>query len=140
MSTPNPDPRSAAAPSIGWRATALLPMAEAARIAGVSRATLYKFAHSGELQLRKLGKKTLVETASLAAFIAAAPGWRPMSRAVAEPQDGGRSAASSAEYARPAGYAGAFLALKGSGFTASRKTNPARSDKARRPLKQNRQL
>lgn len=96
-----PDTKPAAAPSIGWRATALLPMAEAARIAGVSRATLYKFAHRGELQLRKLGKKTLVETASLAALIAAAPGWRPLPRTDAEPHDGSRSTFGSAECAGP---------------------------------------
>lgn len=66
-----------AAPSVNWRTTAFLSMAEAARVAGVSRATLYALAHGRRLRLRKLGRKTLVETASLAELIAAAPSWRP---------------------------------------------------------------
>lgn len=50
-----------------------VPPAEAARIAGVSRATIYAELAARRLVARKLGKRTLVEMASLRSWLANLP-------------------------------------------------------------------
>lgn len=60
-----------------WRRTANTPIRRAARIAGVSAATLYQLHHKGDLELRKIGGVTLVPTPALARLIDDAEKWSP---------------------------------------------------------------
>jgi hypothetical protein len=51
----------------------LIPMGRAPGLTGLSRAGLYRAAAAGEITIRKLGRSSLVDAASLAAFIARLP-------------------------------------------------------------------
>lgn len=66
---------------IHWRDRPLLTMQLAAQIAGVSRGALYGLAQRGELKLKSLAGRTLVETASLIAMIERVEPWSPSHRA-----------------------------------------------------------
>ena len=55
-------------------------MQNGATIAGLSTASLYKFASEGRLILKRLGGRTLVETGSLIALMDAAEDWVPSDR------------------------------------------------------------
>lgn len=66
---------------LSWRDCAFLTVQNAAAIAGVSPASLYRFAKEGRLELRRLGGRTVVETRSLVAILAAAEAWAPSGRA-----------------------------------------------------------
>jgi excisionase family DNA binding protein len=46
---------------------------DAARFIGLSRSRLYELIASGEIEARKVGARTIIPTASLRAFVAAAP-------------------------------------------------------------------
>jgi excisionase family DNA binding protein len=50
-----------------------VPVPEAARRAGVGRSSLYEAIARGELPMRKLGKRSLIRTADLQAWIDALP-------------------------------------------------------------------
>lgn len=63
-----------------WRDRPNLQLKVAAEIAGVSAATLYRFADEGKLKLRELGGRTLVSTESLVALIDTAKEWSPRKR------------------------------------------------------------
>ncbi|MGY4414872.1 hypothetical protein ACVWW4_006608 [Bradyrhizobium sp. LB7.1] len=63
-----------------WRDRPLLQLKIAAEIAGVSPATLYRFADEGKLKLREFGGRTLVSTESLAALLDTAKDWTPRKR------------------------------------------------------------
>jgi hypothetical protein len=58
----------------------MLPMQTAGEIAGISVASLYRFASEGRLKLRRLAGRTLVETQGLAALIENADAWTPSER------------------------------------------------------------
>ena len=60
-----------------WRATSFLPMKRAALILGVSRATLYGLEKTAVLRFRRIGGRSLVVTASLAALVDADTQWTP---------------------------------------------------------------
>jgi len=48
---------------------ALLPVPKAAKLIGISRASAYRFATSGDLPTRRLGGRVFVVTSKLQAFI-----------------------------------------------------------------------
>lgn len=60
-----------------WRKTANTPLRPAARIAGVSAATLYNLHHKGQLELRRIGGVTVVPTVALATLVDGAEKWTP---------------------------------------------------------------
>lgn len=64
-----------------WRDRSLLQLKLASEVAGVSPATLYKFAGEGKLKLRELGGRTLVDVKSLIALIDSANDWKSRKRA-----------------------------------------------------------
>lgn len=68
---------------IPWRDRPHLQLQTAAEIAGVSEASLYRFASEGLLTFVRLAGRTLVETPSLLAFIARAEPWTPSERGAA---------------------------------------------------------
>jgi excisionase family DNA binding protein len=47
----------------------LIPVPEAARLIGISRAAAYRFANAGELPTKKLGRRVYVVSAKLREFI-----------------------------------------------------------------------
>ena len=61
--------------NIGWTETRLLPLKVAGKIAGLSPATLYRLEAAGKLRFRRLGGRTLVETASLVELIDGSETW-----------------------------------------------------------------
>lgn len=63
-----------------WRERQFLTMKTAAAIAGVSPASLYRFAAEDRLHLRKLGGRTLVVTTSLITLLDEAEEWVPSTR------------------------------------------------------------
>lgn len=69
-----------AAPHTLWRDRPLLPLKIASEIAGVSVASLYRFADEGRLKFRQLAGRTLVDTKSLVALTDSAADWAPQSR------------------------------------------------------------
>ncbi len=46
----------------------LLPVPDAARVIGISRSTLYELIASGEITIRKIGRKTLIPRDDLTSF------------------------------------------------------------------------
>ena len=66
--------------AIHWRERPLHSMQAASNIAGVSKASLYRFANDGRLKLKRLAGRTLVETKSLIALVDAADDWTPATR------------------------------------------------------------
>ncbi|MBR1124515.1 helix-turn-helix domain-containing protein [Bradyrhizobium lablabi] len=58
----------------------MLQLKIAAEIAGVSPATLYRFADEGKLTLREFGGRTLVATESLILLLNTAKAWTPRRR------------------------------------------------------------
>lgn len=54
-----------------------IPLPQAPLIFGLSRSSLYRAAADGKITLRKLGRSTLVDTASVLAFIDAMPVLQP---------------------------------------------------------------
>lgn len=64
-----------------WRERPFQQMQTASEIAGLSPASLYRFAAEGRLILKKLGGRTLVDTSSLIALIGQAEPWSPSDRA-----------------------------------------------------------
>ena len=69
--------------AVPWRDRALFPLQPAAEVAGVSVASLYKYEQEGLLRFRRLGGRTLVETASLIKLIDSAKPWTPSTRGAA---------------------------------------------------------
>ncbi len=65
-----------------WRERPLTTMQAASEIAGVSPATLYRFASESRLTLRRLGGRTLVDTSSLIALVDSAETWTPSKQTV----------------------------------------------------------
>lgn len=63
-----------------WRERPQLPLKTAGEIAGVSPASLYRFAHEGRLRLRTFAGRTLVDTKSLIALMDDAENWTPTKR------------------------------------------------------------
>jgi hypothetical protein len=79
-------PKAAIAPKaqsveIPWQQIPHLTMQNAGRIAGLSPASLYRYASEGRLKLRRLAGRTLVDTQSLIALIESAEEWTPSDRA-----------------------------------------------------------
>jgi predicted site-specific integrase-resolvase len=74
---PNPTDNSR---DIPWRDRPLQPMKTAAEIAGISVASLYRYAAEGRLTFRKLAGRTLVDTASLIELIDSADAGTPSTR------------------------------------------------------------
>lgn len=68
---------------VPWQQRPMLPLATAAEIAGVSPASLYRFAAEGRLKFRRLAGRTLVETSSLIALVKTAETWTPSNRGAA---------------------------------------------------------
>lgn len=62
---------------VSWRDRPLLTLKVSAELAGCSTATLYGAAARGELTFKRLGGRTLVETASLLRYLDSAAGWEP---------------------------------------------------------------
>ncbi|NKE47032.1 helix-turn-helix domain-containing protein [Roseomonas frigidaquae] len=50
-----------------------VPLPKAPALFGLSRSTLYRLAAEGKVRLLKVGRATLVDAASVRAFLAAAP-------------------------------------------------------------------
>lgn len=46
----------------------------------ISKSEVYRRLHSGDLEAIKLGKTSLISTASLERFIAGLPAWSPLSK------------------------------------------------------------
>ena len=63
-----------------WKMQPFLRLQDAARIAGISVASIYRFAGQERLQLRKLAGRTLVETQSFITLIESAEKWSPSTR------------------------------------------------------------
>lgn len=61
--------------NIHWRDRVFLPLKAAANIAGISPASLYRFEARGDLKFRRLGGRTLVETASLVRLLDSSEDW-----------------------------------------------------------------
>lgn len=72
---------ASAKPATPWRDRPFQQMQTASEIAGLSPASLYRFAAEGRLILKKLGGRTLVDTSSLIALIGEAEPWSPSDRA-----------------------------------------------------------
>jgi hypothetical protein len=69
--------RVASDTGIPWQQCPHQQMNTAARISGLSPASLYRAAGDGRLRLVRLGGRTLVDTASLIAMQATAEPWKP---------------------------------------------------------------
>jgi len=65
---------------IPWQQIPHQTMQNAGRLAGLSPASLYRYAAEGRLKLRRLAGRTLVDTQSLIALIDSAEEWTPSSR------------------------------------------------------------
>jgi hypothetical protein len=65
---------------VNWRATLYQPMQAAAKIIGVSPASLYRLEAEGKLNLRRLAGRTLIETPSLIALADSAEAWSASKR------------------------------------------------------------
>jgi hypothetical protein len=63
-----------------WRDRPLLTVQDAATVAGLSTASIYRFAGEGRINLVRLGGRTLVTVESLTALIATAEPWSPSAR------------------------------------------------------------
>jgi hypothetical protein len=63
-----------------WRERPLQSLQTASEIAGISVASLYRFASEGRLTFKRLAGRTLVETKSLIALVNSAEDWTPSSR------------------------------------------------------------
>jgi excisionase family DNA binding protein len=74
-----------ASPNTPWTARPVVPLATAAELVGLSRASLYALASAGRLQLLRLGGRTLVATTDVQRLLAQAepfvPGAKPRGRA-----------------------------------------------------------
>jgi hypothetical protein len=66
---------------IPWQQIPHQTMQNAGRIAGLSPASLYRYAAEGRLKLRRLAGRTLVDTQSLISLIESAEEWTPSDRA-----------------------------------------------------------
>lgn len=62
-----PEVRAAADPMAGL--PLLIPIPQAAKLLGISRAAAYRFATSGDLPTKKLGRRVYVVSARLRAFL-----------------------------------------------------------------------
>ena len=51
----------------------LMPLPHAPSYYGLSRSTIYRAAAAGRISLKKVGRSTLVETASMRAYLASLP-------------------------------------------------------------------
>ncbi|WP_046862725.1 hypothetical protein [Microvirga massiliensis] len=80
MSTRNAGNGRGAEPTANWRQTAFLPIAEAARILGVSRAQLYKHERMGRLALRRSLGRTVLQTEDVIRLVNEAERWTPEPR------------------------------------------------------------
>ena len=67
-------------PLTPWRERPLLNMRVASEIAGVSPASLYRLANMGQISLKKLAGRTMIETGSLIAVMESAEDWSPSDR------------------------------------------------------------
>jgi hypothetical protein len=67
-------------PHVPWRDCPLLPLRMAGEIAGISPASLYRFADIGKLKLRRLAGRTLVDTSSLIELLSTAEAWKATER------------------------------------------------------------
>jgi excisionase family DNA binding protein len=71
-------------PRLHWREKPLQSIKVAGELTNVSRPTLYKLAEQGKLVFRRLGaRRTMVETASIVAYLDSAEPWVPLSRPAA---------------------------------------------------------
>lgn len=75
---PRASKKAAALPS--WRERPFQTLNAAADIAGLSVASLYRFESEGRLTFKRLGGRTLVDTASLIALLETAETWTPSKR------------------------------------------------------------
>ena len=82
-------------PDVPWRDRPLINMQTAATIAGISTASLYRYADEGKVTLRKLAGRTLVDTASLIKLVDGAVAYTPSTRTA-------KACASRIEHARAA--------------------------------------
>lgn len=62
-------------PDIHWTDRRLLPVKIAAQVAGLSSATMYRLESQGRVKFKRLGGRTLVETASLIELIDSSEDW-----------------------------------------------------------------
>lgn len=65
--------------AIHWRDCPLTSLQSAAKITGCSPATLYAAEKRGGLTFKRLGGRTLIETASLIKYVESASDWAPRS-------------------------------------------------------------
>lgn len=65
----------AARPQTPWQERSLLPLKTAGEIAGISPASIYRLADEGQISLRRLAGRTLVQTATLVALLDKAEPW-----------------------------------------------------------------
>ena len=63
--------------SIPWQERPFQTVQAAASIVGLSAASIYSAAAKGQIELKKLGGRTLVSTGSLVSFIEQAEDWSP---------------------------------------------------------------
>jgi hypothetical protein len=91
----NARPQNENSTEIPWRDRPFQPVQRAEEITGISAASLYKFAKEGRLTFRRLGGRTLIETAGLIDLINSAEPWTPSAR-------GTQARAARAESARAA--------------------------------------
>lgn len=66
--------------NVPWRERPYLQMQAAAEIAAISTASIYRAAEQGQLTLKRLAGRTLVDTKTLIAFIDTAEPWTPSDR------------------------------------------------------------
>lgn len=67
---------------ISWRERPFQSMRQSSSILGVSVATLYKMAGRRDLQLKRFGGRTLIETSELLRLIDRVENWSPSMRTV----------------------------------------------------------
>lgn len=84
-----------------WRERPLHKVQDAAKIIGVSTASIYLLARKGDLELKRLAGRTVVTVESLAALIDSAEPWTPSGRATAaNAARRGRAAAARRDFAK----------------------------------------
>lgn len=69
--------------AIPWQKRPFLRIDLAIELTGLSRSTLYRLAGKGEITLRRLGGRVVVETAGVRALLDGAEVWRPSNRGAA---------------------------------------------------------
>lgn len=67
-------------PRLHWRDKPLLTLTVTSELINVSTPTLYKLAGAGKLSFKRLGHRTMVETASIIDLLDSAESWSPSGR------------------------------------------------------------